>query len=111
MRPDARADDGVTVVTQKNGPVRRGEVPVNKRGPGRQRRVGAFAVERAKLTIWQLHELGFRPYLNDKGVLLIADAHATGKKRRDVSQYLPIAEVFDELVAGLADDPGLLTGD
>jgi hypothetical protein len=41
-------------------------------------------------------------------VLLIADAHATGKKRRDVSQYLTIAEVFDTIVAGLADDPDLL---
>jgi hypothetical protein len=65
-------------------------------------------VERAKLMLWQLRALGFRPYLNDKGVLLIADAHATGKKRRDVSQYLPIAEVFDTIVAGLVDDSGLL---
>ena len=64
--------------------------------------------ELAKLMIWRLRSLGFRPYLNDKGVLLIADAHATGKKRRDVSQYLPIARVFDEIVAGLANDPGLL---
>ena len=39
---------------------------------------------------------------------MIVDADATGKKRRDVSQYLPIAEVFDKLVAGLADDPKLL---
>ena len=30
---------------------------------------------------------------------MIADAHATGKKRRDVSQCLPIARVFDEIVA------------
>jgi len=65
-------------------------------------------IELAKLMIWRLRSLGFRPYLNDKGVLLIADAHATGKKRRDVSQYLPIARVFDEIVAGLANDPGLL---
>jgi hypothetical protein len=65
-------------------------------------------VERAKLVLCQLRALGFRPYLNDKGVLLIADAHATGKKRRDVSQYLPIAEVFDTIVAGLVDDSGLL---
>jgi hypothetical protein len=36
---------------------------------------------------------------------LIADA--TGR-RRDVTRYLPIDEVFDELVAGLADDPELL---
>ena len=39
---------------------------------------------------------------------MIVDAYATGKKRRDVSQRLPIAEVFDMLVAGLADDPKLL---
>ena len=39
---------------------------------------------------------------------MIVDAYATGKKRRDVSQRLPIAEVFDTLVAGLADDPNLL---
>jgi hypothetical protein len=42
--------------------------------------------ELAKLMIWRLRSLGFRPYLNDKGVLLIADAHATGKKRRDVGR-------------------------
>ena len=49
-----------------------------------------------------------RAYLNDQGVLMIADAHATGKKRRDVSECLPIARVFDEIVTELADDPGLL---
>jgi hypothetical protein len=68
----------------------------------------SLAVERAKRTIWQLRSLGFRPRLDFEGTLVIADAYATGKKRRDVSQRLPIAEVFDTLVAGLADDPGLL---
>jgi hypothetical protein len=36
---------------------------------------------------------------------LIADALG---RRRDVSECVPIAEVFDELVASLAEDPGLL---
>jgi hypothetical protein len=70
--------------------------------------VASLAVERAKRTIAQLRLRGFRAYLNDQGVPMIADAHATGEKRRDVSQYLPIARVFDEIVAGLANDPGLL---
>jgi hypothetical protein len=53
----------------------------------------------------RLRARGFRAYLDSQGVLLIADA--TGR-RRDVTRYLPIDEVFDELVAGLADDPELL---
>ena len=69
---------------------------------------GSLAVERAKRTIWQLRSLGFRPRLDAEGALVIVDAYATGKKHRDVSQRLPIAEVFDTLVAGLAYDPGLL---
>jgi hypothetical protein len=104
VRPDARADDGVTVVTQKNRPARPGKVPVNKRRP-RQSAREALAAERAKLTIWQLHELGFHPYLDAQGALLIAD---TAGDRRDFSQYLPIAEVFDAIVDGLDEDPGLL---
>ena len=36
---------------------------------------------------------------------MIADE--TGQ-RRSVAAYLPIGEVFDDLVAGLADDPRLL---
>ena len=68
----------------------------------------SFAIGPAKAIAARLRALGFRPYLNDQGALLIADAYATGKKRRDVSERLPIAEVFDTLVAGLADDPGLL---
>ena len=68
----------------------------------------SLAAERAKRTIWQLRSLGFRPRLDAEGVLVIVDAYATGKKRRDVSQRLPIAEVFDTLIAGLADDPNLL---
>jgi hypothetical protein len=62
-------------------------------------------VERAKLVLCQLRALGFRPYLNDQGALLISDA--TGR-RRGVADYLPIAEVFDTIVAGLVDDSGLL---
>jgi hypothetical protein len=68
----------------------------------------SIAVERAKRTIWQLRSLGFRPRLDAEGALGIVDTYATGKKRRDVSQRLPIAEVFDTLVAGLNEDPGLL---
>ena len=65
----------------------------------------SLAVERARKTIWQLQALGFVAYLDPEGALLIADA--TGN-RRDVSWRLPIAEVFDQIVAGLADNPGLL---
>jgi hypothetical protein len=59
----------------------------------------------AKAMIARLRGFGFRPYLNDQGVLLIADA--TGKNR-DVSRFMSIATVFDTLVAGLADDSTLL---
>jgi hypothetical protein len=38
-------------------------------------------------------------------VLLIAEA--TGR-RRDVSWHLPVAKVFNDLTAGLDEDPGLL---
>ena len=64
---------------------------------------GSPANERAKRMTARLRSLGFRPRLDAEG-----DAYATGKKHRDVSQRLPIAEVFDTLVAGLADDPNLL---
>ncbi len=67
---------------------------------------GSSANERAKRMTARLRSLGFRPYL-DCGVLLIADVMTTGK-RRDPSEYLPIGEVFDEVVAGLSDDPKLL---
>jgi DNA (cytosine-5)-methyltransferase 1 len=59
-------------------------------------------VGRAKRVLWQLQALDFRAYLDQQGALLIADALG---KRRDVSRYLPIGEVF---VAGLAEDPGQL---
>ena len=64
----------------------------------------SFAIGPAKATVTRLQALGFRAYL-DHGTLLIADA--TGR-RRDVSRYLPIKEVFDRLNAGLDEDPGLL---
>ena len=64
----------------------------------------SFAIGPAKATVTRLQALGFRAYL-DHGALLIADA--TGR-RRDVSRYLPIKEVFDRLNAGLDEDPGLL---
>jgi hypothetical protein len=64
-------------------------------------------VGRAKRVLWQLQALGFRAYLEGH-VLLVADA--TGM-RRDVSERVPIAEVFDTLVAGLAEDQGLLDRD
>jgi hypothetical protein len=63
-------------------------------------------VELAKLMIWRLRAQGFRPCLDGEGALMVVDAYATGKKRRDVSERPPIGEVFDTLVAGLADDPG-----
>ena len=64
-----------------------------------------LAIDRAKQMIARLRALAFWPYLNAKGVLLIADE--TGR-RRSVAACLPIGEVFDNLVAGLAEDPGLL---
>jgi DNA (cytosine-5)-methyltransferase 1 len=64
----------------------------------------SFTIGPAKATVTRLQALGFRAYL-DHGALLIADA--TGR-RRDVSRYMPIAEVFDDLVAGLAAEPKLL---
>ncbi len=48
---------------------------------------------------------GFEVSLDAAGVLLISDV--TGR-RRDLSWRLPIGEVFDTIVAGLADDPDLL---
>ena len=64
-------------------------------------------IDRAKQMVAWLRKYGFHPYLDAQGALLIADA--TGM-RRDLSRsrYLTIATVFDTLVAGLADDPGLL---
>jgi hypothetical protein len=55
--------------------------------------------------IARLRALAFWPYLSAAGLLLIADET---RRRRCVAEYLPIGEVFDDLVAGLADDPGLL---
>jgi hypothetical protein len=78
---------------------------VNKRGPSPLSGQEASAVEPATPMTCRLRARGFRAYLDSQGVLLIADA--TGR-RRDVTRYLPIDEVFDELVAGLADDPELL---
>ncbi len=65
----------------------------------------SLAVERAKRVVARLREFGFGPYLDDQGVLLIADA--TGRKR-DASKFMNPTLVFDQLVAGLADDPKLL---
>jgi hypothetical protein len=66
----------------------------------------SLVVKQAERTAARLREFGFRPYLDDKGVLLIADM--TGR-RRDLSRFMPIADVFDRLVAGLAQDPEMLT--
>ena len=62
-------------------------------------------VQRAKRRIAQLRALAFWPYLDD-GALGIADE--TGRRWRSVAEYLPIGEVFDDLVAGLNEDPRLL---
>lgn len=64
-----------------------------------------LAVKRAKRMIARLRALAFWPYLNEEGALLITDEAG---RRRSVADYLPIAEVFGDLVAGLADDPALL---
>jgi hypothetical protein len=65
----------------------------------------SVAVERAKQMIARLRALAFWPYLNADGLVLIADET---RRRRSVADYLPVGEVFDDLVAGLADDRGLL---
>jgi hypothetical protein len=64
----------------------------------------SISKNRATQTIWQLQQLGFTAYLDPKGALLIADA--TGKGR-DVDRYMRVATMFKDLVAGLADAPGL----
>jgi hypothetical protein len=66
------------------------------------------SVERAKAMVTRLRQLGFRPYLDDHGVLLIADATGRG---RDVSWHLPVPKVFNVLIAGFDEDPGLLDSD
>jgi hypothetical protein len=53
--------------------------------------------------IEQLRDLGFRPYLDNRGALLIADVLGN---RRDVLRYAPT--VFGDLAAGLAENPRLL---
>ena len=58
--------------------------------------------------IAQLRQRGFKPYLDDRGVLMIADAYGKG---RDVSWRLPVAKVFNDLAAGLDEDPGLLVAE
>jgi hypothetical protein len=63
------------------------------------------AIERAKQMTARLRALAFWPYLSAEGVLLLADE--TGR-RRSVADYLPIGAVFDDLNAGLDEDPRLL---
>jgi hypothetical protein len=58
---------------------------------------------RAQRTLQRLRDLGFRPYLDDQGALLIADVLGN---RRDVLRYAPT--VFGDLAAGLAENPRLL---
>ena len=60
-------------------------------------------VELAKKAIERLRDLGFRPHLDDQGALLIDDVLGN---RRDVLRYAPT--LFNDLVAGLAEEPGLL---
>jgi hypothetical protein len=62
-------------------------------------------VEKARLLVERLRDLGFRPYLDGQGALLIADEIG---RRRDVTRFTRIATVFGAIVAGLAGDPGLL---
>jgi hypothetical protein len=89
----------VTVMTQKS------ELLVRRPWACEQRGSTPPAVERAKLTIGRLRQLGFTACLGPKGALLIADA--TGKGR-DVSRYMLVATMLGDPVAGLADDLGLL---
>ena len=55
--------------------------------------------------IARLRSLRFSPCLDDGGALLITDALGM---RRDASRHLPIVKVFDDIVAGLNQDPRLL---
>jgi hypothetical protein len=67
-----------------------------------------FFVNSAKETAERVKGLGFRAYLDDADSLLISDATGMG---RDLSRFLSaadMADAFDELSAGLSDDPELL---
>jgi hypothetical protein len=54
----------------------------------------------------RVRALGFEVTLSDAGALSIG--YVTGRADRSLALRLPIAEVFDTIVAGLADDPDLL---
>jgi hypothetical protein len=60
--------------------------------------------DQARQVIERLRKYGFRVSL-DRGLLLLGDA--TGR-RRDVTRFVDIATVFDTIVAGLDEYPGLL---
>ena len=63
------------------------------------------ALERARQVVARLRGLGFRPYLDNQGALLISDVLGN---RRYLSRYMPIGQVFNDIVAGVAADPELL---
>ena len=65
----------------------------------------SIAVGPARVMLRRVRALGFEATLDDAGALLISD---TTGRQRDLSRRLPIGEVFDAIVAGLADDPDLL---
>ena len=64
------------------------------------------AIGPARSMLRRVRALGFEVTLSDAGALLIGDV--TGRADRSIALRLPIAEVFDTIVAGLADDPDLL---
>jgi hypothetical protein len=66
------------------------------------------AVGPARSMLRRVRRMGFEATLTGAGALLISDA--TGKGR-SLALRLPIGEVFDTIVAGLADDPDLLDFD
>ena len=67
-------------------------------------RGSSIAVGAARSLLRRVRALGFEAALDD-GALSIGD---TTGRQRDLSRRLPIGEVLDIIVAGLADDPDLL---
>jgi hypothetical protein len=99
-KADRRPSAGLLIILKKH----KAEIIALIRPPSRiSTTVGA-----ARVMLRRLRALGFEVALNDAFALLISDG--TGR-RRDVAWRLPIGEVFDTIVAGLADDPDLLDFD
>ena len=63
----------------------------------------AAKIELAKRTIMRLRNLAFRVHLGDSGEILVDD---TAGNCRDATRHAP--KLFEEIAAGLAEEPKLL---